>query len=58
MEMVKEFEHMIYIPLKVERSNHQVIPIFYVATSLLEECEDDTHTPEMGTWESFGTPEI
>ncbi len=29
-----------------------------VATPLLEECEDDTHTPEMGTWESFGTPKI
>jgi hypothetical protein len=27
----------------------------FVATPLLEECEDDTHTPEMGTWESFGT---
>ncbi len=23
-----------------------------VATSLLEKCEDDTHTPKMGTWES------
>jgi hypothetical protein len=22
----------------------------------LKECEDDTHTPEMGTWESFKTP--
>jgi hypothetical protein len=29
-----------------------------VATPLLEECEDDIHTPEMGTWESFETPEI
>jgi hypothetical protein len=28
-----------------------------VTTSLLEECEDDTHTPEMGTWESSKTPE-
>jgi hypothetical protein len=28
-----------------------------VATLHLEECEDDTHTPEMGTWESTGTPE-
>jgi len=28
-----------------------------VATPLLEECEDDTHIPEMGTWEFFGTPE-
>jgi hypothetical protein len=22
----------------------------------LKECEDDMHTPEMGTWESSGTP--
>jgi hypothetical protein len=22
-----------------------------------KECEDDTHTPEMGTWKSFETPE-
>jgi hypothetical protein len=29
-----------------------------VTTPLLEECEDDTHTPEIGTWESFGTLEI
>jgi hypothetical protein len=28
-----------------------------VATPLLEECENDTHTPKMGTWESFGTLE-
>jgi hypothetical protein len=27
-----------------------------VANLLLEEWEDDTHTPEMGTWESIGTP--
>ncbi len=29
-----------------------------VTTPLLEDCEDDTHTPEMGTWESSGTPKI
>jgi len=29
----------------------------FVATPLLEKCEDDIHTPEMGTWESSGTPE-
>jgi hypothetical protein len=29
---------------------------WFVATPLLEECQDDTHTPEIGTWESFGTP--
>ncbi len=34
MEMVKEFEHMIYIPLKVERSNHQITPIFYTNISV------------------------
>jgi len=28
-----------------------------VATPLLVKCEDDTHTSEMGTWESFETPE-
>jgi hypothetical protein len=28
-----------------------------VTTLLLEECEDDTHTSEMGTWESTGTLE-
>jgi hypothetical protein len=28
-----------------------------VATLLLEEWEDDIHTPEMETWESIGTPE-
>jgi hypothetical protein len=28
---------------------------FDVTTPFLEECEDDTHTPEMGTWESSKT---
>jgi hypothetical protein len=23
----------------------------------LKKCEDETHIPEMETWESFGTPE-
>jgi len=31
---------------------------FCVTTPLLEKCEDDTHTPKMGTWESSGTPKI
>ncbi len=30
----------------------------FVATPLLEKCEDDTHTAKMGTWESSGTPKI
>jgi hypothetical protein len=28
-----------------------------VATLLLEEWKDDSHTPEMGTWEFVGTSE-
>jgi len=28
----------------------------YMSQLYLEECEDETHTPEIGTWESFGTP--
>jgi hypothetical protein len=28
-----------------------------VTTPLWGECEDETHTPEMGTWVSVGTPE-
>jgi hypothetical protein len=32
--------------------------ISIVTTPFLEECEDDTHTPEMGTWKSFGTPKL
>jgi hypothetical protein len=35
-----------------------ITKIYIVATPLLEECEDDTHTLEMGTWESFETPKI
>jgi hypothetical protein len=33
-------------------------PMGNVATPLLEECEDDTHTFEMGTWESSEILEI
>jgi len=27
-----------------------------VATSLWGKCEEETHTPKSGNWESFGTP--
>ncbi len=27
-----------------------------IANLFLEKWEDDTHIPEMGTWESIGTP--
>jgi len=29
-----------------------------VTTLLWRKCENETHTPEIGTWESSGTPEI
>ncbi len=29
-----------------------------IATLLLEEWENDIHTPEMGTWEFAETPEV
>jgi hypothetical protein len=32
--------------------------LYSVTTLPLEESEDDTHTPEMGTWESTRTPKI
>jgi hypothetical protein len=43
---------------KVQYPHYDLIPHYMwdVATPLLEECEDDTHTLEMGTWESSGTP--
>jgi hypothetical protein len=30
---------------------------FQCRNPTFRECEDETHIPEMGTWESFGTPE-
>jgi hypothetical protein len=30
---------------------------FICPNPTLRECEDDTHTPEMGTWKSLGNPE-
>ncbi len=44
------------IPICYQHRPYRVINV--VATPLLEECEDDTHIPEMGTWESFGTWEF
>ncbi len=37
-----------------EKKNHQFISC---RNPTLRECEDETHTPEMGTWESSVTPE-
>jgi hypothetical protein len=37
-------------------ATHQYYIAQVVTIPLLEECEDDIHTLEMGTWESFGTP--
>jgi hypothetical protein len=32
--------------------------LIFVATLLWRKCEDKTHIPKLGTWESFGTPKI
>jgi hypothetical protein len=53
--------NVVYISmwLKGSHAHAKGDPIFLcvcVATPLLEECEDDTHIPKMGTWESSGTP--
>jgi hypothetical protein len=45
-------------PCKSDRHYKCVGMRTFVATPLLEECENDTHTPEMETWESSGTPKI
>ncbi len=39
---------------------HPTIKTFksFVATPLWGKCENETHTPEIGTWESFRTPKI
>jgi len=43
---------------------HQAILVRYIFSCIechnptLRECEDETHIPEMGTWESSGTPKI
>ncbi len=36
---------------------YMILKNMYVATPLLEECEDGTHTLKMGTWEFAKTPE-
>ncbi len=44
--------------LGLTKLNSKLLLTKIVTTPLLEECEDDTHTPKKGTWESFGTPKI
>jgi hypothetical protein len=54
---VMKIPAMRYLGLKINRStlvtlkmaNKRLVKLEGVATLLLEECEDDTHTPEMGT---------
>jgi hypothetical protein len=52
--------HLNFLKLKMKTqllTLNDLWKFLFVATPLLEECEDDTHTPEMGTWESSRTPE-
>jgi hypothetical protein len=50
------FHKCLHLPTKQLKNIH--FGRVFVATPLLEECEDDTHTPEMGIWEFLETSEI
>jgi hypothetical protein len=39
----------------MHKKQHKLIDVQCVTTPLWEECENETHTLEMGTWESTGT---
>jgi hypothetical protein len=41
--------------MRINVLNHDIISLI-VTTPLWEECEDEIHIPEMGTWEATGTP--
>jgi hypothetical protein len=47
---------------KMKHNLKQILLIFVIDDTpqchnlSLRECENETHTLEMGTWESFGTP--
>ncbi len=47
------FCHIFYL---LKRGRVAWVLLFCVATPLSKECEDDTHTPEMWTWELSGIP--
>jgi hypothetical protein len=53
----KVHAYLLHSPLWNHLKILGVINIYNVATLLWKECKDETHTPEMGTWESSGTPE-
>ncbi len=55
--LLHEFQTSLLLIKYYKRSMFCCTPWIFVTTPLLEECEDDTHSLEMGTWESFGTPE-
>jgi len=47
--------YLILITMILLTGNHMLN--IHVATLLWGKCEDETHTPEIGTWESSGTLE-
>ncbi len=55
---VMEGSNLIKIMGKINKEKKALVSYkwLYVITPLLEECEDDIYTPEMGTWESSMTP--
>ncbi len=41
---------------KMKYSHYDLNPHYMCRNPTLRECEDEIHTPEMGTWESSETP--
>ncbi len=46
-----------YFLIKLKASSKTKTKVNCCRNPTLKECEDDTHTPKMKTWESSGTPE-
>jgi hypothetical protein len=42
---------------EVNKIDHWGLEVYMCRNPTLRECEDETHIPKMGTWESSGTSE-
>ncbi len=54
--LFKEQKHQ-QLQLRMNRAKRRGASTTIYRNFTLKECEDGTHTPEMGTWESSKTPE-
>ncbi len=60
--MLKVFVHIFgcrrFLLLFLDVIGYCIYSWMFCCNPILRKCEDETHTPEMGTWESIRTPEI